>query len=237
MRKSLRHFEDLEHHLPRRRKTSVFVSDSKGKRLREQVSISSPIERSIVWLCRSGLTTREGINWLKTRLRELQTDHGELCVFIFLGTCDFTTKTGDFITLNENHETEREYVLTRYHLLSNFARRKHFEVTFLEIPIFSITEWNRFKGDPVPEVFNNDDKDLRATLEKVNCEIREINRGNGKYSPVFSCDLQRSRKGARQRERYYYDLSLYVDGIHPKPLLAKLWLRRIAVHIKRDCYF
>ena len=37
----------------------------------------------------------------------------------------------------------------------------------------------------MPEVFNNDDKYLRATLEKVNCEIREINRGNGKYSPVF----------------------------------------------------
>ena len=187
VRKSLRHFEDLERHLLR--KTSVIVSDGKGKRLREQVSISSSIERSIIWLCRSGLTTREGINWLKSRLSALQSDHGELCVYISLGTCDFTTKKGDFITLNENHETEREYVLARFHLLSSFARRKHFEDTFLEILIFSITEWNRFKGDPVPEVFNNDNKDLRATLKKVNCEIREINRGNRKYSPVFSCDL------------------------------------------------
>ena len=98
--------------LAKEKKDKCLVSASKGKRLREQVIISSSIERSIVWLCRSGLTTREGINWLKTRLSALQSDHGELCVFIFLGTCDFTTKTGYFITINENHETEREYVLT-----------------------------------------------------------------------------------------------------------------------------
>ena len=94
VRKSLKHFEDLERHLPRRRKTSFIVSDSKGKRLREQVSINSSIE--IIWLCRSGITTREGINWLKSRLSALQSDHGELCVYISLGTCDFTTKKWGF---------------------------------------------------------------------------------------------------------------------------------------------
>ena len=79
---------------PRRRNTSVLVSESKGNRLREKVDTISSIERSIVWLCRSGLTTREDINWLKTRLSALQSDHGELCIFIFLGTCDSTTKQG-----------------------------------------------------------------------------------------------------------------------------------------------
>ena len=41
-------FADIEESLPRRQRTAVVVSDSKGRRLREQVQITSPIERRIV---------------------------------------------------------------------------------------------------------------------------------------------------------------------------------------------
>ena len=48
IKKSLQHFADIEESLPRRQRTVVVVSDSKGRRLREQVRITSPIERRIV---------------------------------------------------------------------------------------------------------------------------------------------------------------------------------------------
>ena len=89
----------------------------------------------------------------------------------------------------------------------------------------------------MPQVFQNDDHTLCAIVKKVNNAIKEINLENGKHSPVFNCDLERSRKGTWQNERYYLNFSLYADGIHPNPLLAKLWLRRIAAQIKRDCYY
>ena len=89
----------------------------------------------------------------------------------------------------------------------------------------------------MPQVFTNDDQTLCATVKKVNDTIKEINLENGKHSPVFNCDLERSRKGMSQNGRYYLNFSLYADSIHPNPLLAKLWLRRIAAQIKRACYY
>ena len=237
IRKSLQHFADIEESLPRRQRTAVIVSDSKGRRLKEQVWITSPIERRIVWLCKAGLASQEGIIWLKSKLSQLKADHGEISIYLFLGTCDFTCKTGDFITIQENVSGKYDRMIDNFHLLSDYAKRKKFEVTFFEIPYYSITEWNRYKGDPMPQVFQNDDHTLCAIVKKVNNAIKEINLENGKHSPVFNCDLERSRKGTWQNERYYLNFSLYADGIHPNPLLAKLWLRRIAAQIKRDCYY
>lgn len=235
IRKSLEHLERLEASISRRRrKTAVIVSDSKGNYLRSHTS--SRLEKDIIWLCDRGLTTIGGISLLKSKLEDLSRRFGKLSVYIFLGTCDLSTKEGDFIVLNQTYRNDREKVIEEFRQLTYFANEKRFDLTLLEIPVYSIKEWNRYHGDPCPEVFSRKDKHLHTSLEKINKEIRKINESNGKYSPRFSCDLECSRKPEGRDRRLYYNFSLLKDGIHPKPLLASLWLRRIARLVRQDCY-
>ena len=166
IRKSLQHFADIEESLPRRQRTAVVVSDSKGRRPKEQVRITSPIERRIVWLCKAGLASEEGIIWLKSKLSQLKADHGEISIYLFLGTFDFTCKTGDFITIKETLSDKYDRMIDNFHLLSDYAKRKNFEVTFFELPYYSMTEWNRYKGDPMPQVFQKDDHTLCAIVKR-----------------------------------------------------------------------
>ena len=77
-------------------------------------------------------------------------------------------------------------MLNNFHLLSDYAKRKHFEVTFFKLPYYSIAKWNRHKGDPMPQVFTNDDQTLRAIVKKVNDAIKQINLEIGKHLPVFA---------------------------------------------------
>ena len=130
------------------------------------MQITSPIERRIVWLCKAGLASKEGIIWLKSKQSKLKADHGEISIYLFLGTCDFTCKMGDFITLKENLSDKYDRLIDNFYLLSEYAKRKHVEVTFFELPYYSITEWNWHKGDPMPQVFKNDDHTLCAIVKR-----------------------------------------------------------------------
>ncbi|MEW8545299.1 MAG: hypothetical protein AB2693_17390 [Candidatus Thiodiazotropha sp.] len=234
LNKSLVRYDDLDSHLPCSNRTAVVVSDSKGSYLRR--CIRSRIERSIVWLGEAGLKSKGGIDLLKANLNELKSKYGLLSVYIFLGTCDLTTKTGDFITLNDSHESDSAHLIHRYEQLVSFAQEKNFEITFLEIPIYSIKEWNRYHGDPCPELFRDQDNKLHNSLKIINDEIERINFTLGKQSPKFSLDLERSRKPSGKSERKYYNFLLLKDGIHPNPLLSRLWLRRIVALIRQECY-
>lgn len=67
-----------------------------------------------MWLGEAGLSSGDGINLLKTSLFELKSRYGHLSVYIFLGTCDLITKTGDFINLNDSHESDSAHLIHRY---------------------------------------------------------------------------------------------------------------------------
>ena len=235
IRKSIRHFQGIEAELPQvRRSTAVIVSDSKGNYLKQHAQTS--LERSIIWLGHSGLNSEEGINLLKSKLAELTRTYGRLSVYLFLGTCDITQKVGDFISLKQSYRSIRDEVIRLYTELADFAQSNSLDLTLLEIPIYSIKEWNKYYGDPCPEVFDRNDKQIYKSVIKVNNAIKSINSRLLKHSPSFSLDLENNRKPHGRNERYYFNYCLLKDGIHPSPLLAKLWLRRIAALIRQDCY-
>ena len=111
------------------------------------------------------------------------------------------------------------------------------KIIFLEIPPYRIREWNKAKGHPDPDSFLSQDLALYERLSLVNDYIKELNSRISKKSPRFTLDLRRTRKSKKRSnyKRVSITFSGYKDGIYPKPLLARCWLKGIVKLILRDC--
>ena len=86
-----------------------------------------------------------------------------------------------------------------------------------------------------PEQFNDQDTQLLDVISTLNTRSKEINERLQTCSPNWSRDLYSNTKH-RSRTRILYNLNLYEDGLHPKPLLPKVWFRKLAQHIKSHCW-
>ena len=139
------------------------------------------------------------------------------------------------MTLDRNYLEEYEETIARYENLSKYLANRKVKLVLLEVPYFSIKEFNRHLGHRYPEEFKNQDTDLILALGKLNKKIRDINTENQTIAPKFSVDLKASSTKGR-RTKYYINYNVYNDGIHPKPLLAKYWIRKIEELARRDCY-
>lgn len=225
---------DLEISLPQRRKTAAILTDSKGSYLHQHVT--NTIENEIIWWCKPGRTSEEGINWLNNNIDSKLRRYGDLCIYLWLGTCDLTHKNGKYISLNESHHRDSAHIIRRFRELSILARQKQFKIVFLEIPYYSIKEWNRSKGHKNPDIFQEQDHSLQLALTVVNEEIVKLNEQNRTSAPKFNLDLLRNRKNKKRHVKYKYNFNLYKNEIHPNIILSKYWLRKISECVKRDCY-
>lgn len=107
------------------------------------------------------------------------------------------------------------------------------KITILEIPVYSIVNWNQSRRHKDPSTFSDQEQ-----IYQLNGDIRRINKDLKVYSPQFSTDLQCHRKVKKEKHpenRNYYSFSLYSDGIHPGYGLSKYWLRKISDQMRRDC--
>ena len=179
----------------------MIVSDSKGNYLKQHTQTN--LERSIVWLDHSELNSEEGINLLKCKLAELTKAYGRRSVYLFLGTCDIKQKVGDFIVLKRGYRSIRAEVIRLYEELADYAQLNSIDLTLLEVPIYSIKEWNKYYGDSCPEVFDRNDKQIYKSVKKTNNAIKSINSRLLKHSPSFSLDLENSRKQHKRKELYF----------------------------------
>lgn len=246
-RKYLDKTEDIASDLGLERKKAIFLSDSKGKRLKEQVDQSNRIENNIHWMCEPGITSEIGISWFLGELKRLLRQFGTIALYVHLGTCDLTEKFGRvnysncrriprFIRLRATYASYGYKIVENFRNLMYVANDCNFSITFLEIPIYSIKEYNRSLGHPNPDIFDEQDRKLATELEHINQKIRDLNTVLGTRSPRFNLDIERNRKKPGRRSKYRYSFSAYYDGVHPIPLLSKFWLRRVSELIKVDCY-
>ena len=124
-------------------------------------------------------------------------------------------------------------------LLPNYCYRERVPLIISEIPIYSISKYNSVAGHNFPELFSDQDIHLSEQLSISNQEIQDINdisfTGFSTFLPGL---LLRNRSNVRLRRQrtYYYNFNLYGDGVHPKTLLANLWLMKLALMVKRDCF-
>lgn len=221
----------------------IVLSDSKGRYLQAEVTSSQSPENKILWSYKSGSTTFKSYLWLKDNIDSLISKYHHLSVYIFTGTCDLTIRK--YIRLGRRSVRSRYCELRpqhavsllkrHYSMIQRFLTRKGVKVTFLHCPLYSLELYNKGKGHPDPRTFKLDDKTLTENVHSVNRFIDEVNRQMGTYSPKLNEDLRRSRKSKKGSQRYSWNFKLLDDGIHPKPRLARSWLKSISRKIRKDC--
>lgn len=209
----------------------VLISDSKGRYLKS-VTGNSTVSK-IEWFCRSGATSVDTYSWLHTHLKDLVTKHKEISLYIWIGTCDFTSKEKRYIALQKSDKLE----LFKSQLLKikDLCSSCKVKLTFLHIPYYSIQLWNKSKGHPNPEHFKSDDERLNKYIDEANKFIDDLNTDIGSHSPRLNQDLVRSRKKKGHKARYSINFSLFKDGIHPGYTLSQTWLANICKTIITDC--
>ena len=82
------------------------------------------------------------------------------------------------------------------------------------------------------------DNTLHEQIEAINQVIHTLNREQGVRSPLLTVHLRARKKVKRGKNKPTKDIinfNLLSDGIHPSPLLAKVWLKEISMRISVDC--
>lgn len=216
----------------------VLLGDSKGFNLQNQVRVNP--ESFIRFWCEAGASVQNRLQYLKDNLkRELETLKS-ITLFVWVGTCNLTTKVGDYIYLSSKDSTSVDDLKQGLKDIYQYTRQfgDQVKIIFLVLPLYSILTYNiynEYEGDLTK--FVEDDIILKQQIDEVNHYIEESNRLFHAISPKFSEDLLKSkRRSPFSHTKHKYDFSLYRDGIHPVNILAKLWLVRITKLVKLHCY-
>lgn len=206
----------------------IILGHSIVRYLREQVDvIPDEVTGRISFIHRPGATFDYYLEWVRRNLQEKVIELGRINLFIFLGTCDLTKKSGKFIILKHlDQESAITSVVNKINELNSLLRTfDTVKPIFLAIPPYSITYWNKSRGEQTTS--KDQDFELHSRILHINSHIEKLNEEVGVTSPRFAVDLLNYRKGRNQNNRVSYNFGLYIDGIHPIPLLAKYWLKRI----------
>lgn len=231
-------------------KVPIVLGDSKGLRLKDHAT--SRIGNNILWWCESGRSSKDAYNWLNENLRQKIRLLGSVHIYIFVGTCDFTSKSKNgYIHLNHSDSVPDSiyYYKEIIKLVKSFQQS---EATILETPIFSIARYNRSienkkagkreSSKPLDASGLNDDRDLQSRILNLNAQTKVINQQNQLNIPAFNVDIYKSSKVKSQGRQgpstpqIKTSYGLYSDGIHPSSQLAKVWLRKIEKQVYRDCW-
>jgi len=182
-------------------------------------------------------------NRLKFLKENLEREHQKLnyiTLYVWVGTCNLTTKEGNYIYLTAKDHTAVGDIKKGLREIYSFTREfgNRVKLVFLHLPLYSIVQfnlYNEYEGDMTD--FVEEDKVLQQQITEVNFFINDTNRLFHATTQKISDDLQKSkRRNPFSPTKHKYDFSLYKDGIHPTDVLAKLWLVRITRLVKNDCY-
>lgn len=212
----------------------VLVTSSKGFSLKHHLDIIQNFGYTIDFHCRAGARFDQSYYWLTKNLSNIVEKNDSVLLYIWLGTCDITTKKGPFISLSHKTDEECNSYL-KYHIgniISFVSKFPTVKLVFLEIPPYSIQRWNDYKGHANSESFAQHDIVLERRVEYLNNYIKEVNSKSGVNSLNFRCDLLQYKRAGRKPSINY---SLYKDGIHPNPVLARFWMKRLVTKVFSDC--
>lgn len=238
-------------------KRPILLSDSKGNYLKGHSDLIEQFGYTIDFQCKGGARFQDQLAWLKRNLVNKIRQYGKIVLYVWLGTCDLTYKqvTYDELPQQTNRSRQIRYRKVTYIDLrhdSDSAAVAYFQsqissyssflsafptvkVVFLEVPVYSIVEYNKHLRVPNPDSFHDNDILLRDRIAVVNDVIRQVNSCSDVQTPRFKRDLLRSRKEAGGSERSSLSFSPYKDGIHPDFDLARCWMKKIVLQMLHDC--
>lgn len=215
----------------------ILISDSKGFNLSPHADLLKEFHYNLEIQCKAGANFPYYYHWLCRNLKWKVNGHSSIVLYVFLGTCDLTYKSGRAIQLRHSDDKKAlQYFhnqIERYLLL--VSQYSTVRIVFLEIPPYSIVTWNEIKGVKNPESYHKQDLDLTRRVRLVNLYIQSVNDYLNVKSPRFTLDLLKFRKVKGKNQRRTLNFSNYKDGVHPSPLLARCWMKRIIAIILTDC--
>ncbi|CAC5388963.1 unnamed protein product [Mytilus coruscus] len=219
---------------------AVILADSKGKYIEREITTEHCL--NIKFIVKSGWTVQKCIDWVEKNLTTTFHANETYTFYIWLGTCDITNldRSTRLISLDSDSNRNIRYIIRKFQELKEAitSRIIRSDIVFLEVPSISIQHWNYKKGHIEYQDYQEQDTHLEYQLDELNLEIRRLN-GSENRSPKFMQDLWRGSKGHNPKGKTttYTNLSLLEDdGVHPKKILARLWLRRIATKALQDCF-
>ena len=181
----------------RRNFTPVVFSDSKGKYLERKVDDKH--KREIKWWIKSGENTSEGYSWLQNKLKSKIKKIGKIWLYVWLGTCDITSKHRKYISLESEDDQSVSTAYNNIQKINELVKQyPNCRVTFLKIPTFSIKEWNEHKKHNTPDQFKDQDLKLEEQVYNLNSKIRTTNVENNTIRQYFPLTLSKHQKPERE---------------------------------------
>ena len=134
----------------------------------------------------------------------------------------------NFIDLRHNSEAVGYFrdQIVKFKIFVNFVSQfPTVKIVFLDIPFYSIQEYNKYLGNRNCDAFKSSDLELTNRITLCNECIKLVNETTGAISPKFKNDLLNFRKGRKARSSLSF--SLYKDGLHPNKELAYCWMKKV----------
>lgn len=244
----------------------VLLSDSIGAKIQKQKFHQQ--HREISFWCEGGRNVNSAVSWLEDNLEtELQLIDRNIWLYILIGTCDFTElnkRTRQIKIRYQDTQDIVEHLTTKYREIIKQLEQlsPHSKYTILEIPFFSIVEWNKIQKskkkdqnyklkDTEEKEQQDEDHTLEHQIIEVNKAIKNINLESQHHPSSLNSDLYRtsnrqarkykgegesSRHAGDVKSRRLYNISLLYDGIHPNYHLARAWLMKFTLQTIKDCW-
>jgi hypothetical protein len=161
------------------KKKAILITDSKGFSLQQQVSTEKFIDLLIISESKCSIYDTSFI-WKALKSNLVKKD--KATIFIWLATCDLTTKTGKYIELTHNTSRYHNKIDTIASKFSTIkaqiqARYKHSSVIILECPpsTCSIEHYNKYQGHEKASKFRSQTLLLENQIFYLNRQIKKIN--------------------------------------------------------------
>ena len=169
----------------------IEVADSKGRYLQRHTQNIRP-ENNIIWQAVDGRTTIQATNYILANIHSYLHRYGNILLIVWTGACDKTRKTNRFVDLSG---TAIDDIIFRYEKVFSLTTRfgDRVKVLVLEVPYYSVVNWNFHKGHPDQTTFQETDKILFNRISDLNERIKSLNQSHGVTSPQFSAYLMRCR--------------------------------------------
>ena len=214
----------------------ILLSDSKGFAIKRKIGL-----HFVEFWCEPGWRTAPAVDFLENHLK--RNSNTKYLIYVWLGTCDISVKEGKFTRVRAWDNTVVDNILSQYHRVVAISKQyPHIKVKFIEVPCFSISAYNKFKGHTDPDSFKVHDIEICRQVEQLNCALRDINSSINERTLPFNCDLKRRRKdtnkkkGSSPKVRVSYKFAAYYDGIHADTDLALIWTKRLTDDINLNCF-
>lgn len=120
------------------RSIPVLLSNSKGVRVAQLQENNSPL----VFLCKSGASTKELVDLLLQKLPLLLQEYKKvITIYFWDGTCDITEKQGKYLQIR-GKATDIPAIVEELHRAKDFVLSHNCSIKLIGVPVYLVSLYN-----------------------------------------------------------------------------------------------